>query len=172
VVTALGTGLNVAAAATPAAEPDMGKPGWAAAVVATGTWRGTLTIWIDHENLAQALKAARQLDAPDAAAISAALTDIVTQAAARSAVGRGSKASRASGRPCSRPRRRRAHRRSRSTWRRREMPARGRRRGAAAAVPASERLQAVLEVDLPLVVRFGRAVLPLKTLADPCPARW
>ena len=33
-------------------------------------------------------------------------------------------------------------------------------------VPADARLGAVLDVDLPLVVRFGRAVMPLRTLAD------
>ena len=33
-------------------------------------------------------------------------------------------------------------------------------------VPADARLGAVLEVDLPLVVRFGRAVMPLRALAD------
>ena len=31
--------------------------------------------------------------------------------------------------------------------------------------PASDRLQAVLDVDLPLVVRFGSAVMPLRQLA-------
>jgi len=39
---------------------------------------------------------------------------------------------------------------------------------AGADVPAAAdlRLEAVLDVDLPLVVRFGRAVMPLRTLAD------
>jgi flagellar motor switch protein FliN/FliY len=37
---------------------------------------------------------------------------------------------------------------------------------AAAAAPSnSRRLEAVLDVDLPLVVRFGRAVMPLRALA-------
>lgn len=36
----------------------------------------------------------------------------------------------------------------------------------AASVPTSDRLDAVLDVDLPLVVRFGRAVMPLRALAD------
>jgi len=33
------------------------------------------------------------------------------------------------------------------------------------SAPASDRLQAVLDVDLPLVVRFGSAVMPLRQLA-------
>jgi len=33
------------------------------------------------------------------------------------------------------------------------------------AAPASDRLQAVLDVDLPLVVRFGSSVMPLRQLA-------
>ena len=32
--------------------------------------------------------------------------------------------------------------------------------------PKDARLDAVLDVDLPLVVRFGRAIMPLRTLAD------
>jgi flagellar motor switch protein FliN/FliY len=32
--------------------------------------------------------------------------------------------------------------------------------------PKDPRLDAVLDVDLPLVVRFGRAVMPLRALAD------
>jgi flagellar motor switch protein FliN/FliY len=35
-----------------------------------------------------------------------------------------------------------------------------------ASRPVNERLDAVLGVDLPLVVRFGRTVLPLRTIAD------
>ena len=38
---------------------------------------------------------------------------------------------------------------------------------AAAHPPATDaRLGAVLDVDLPLVVRFGRAIIPLRSLAD------
>jgi flagellar motor switch protein FliN/FliY len=33
-------------------------------------------------------------------------------------------------------------------------------------LPAETRLDAVLDVELPLVVRFGRAVMPLRALAD------
>jgi flagellar motor switch protein FliN/FliY len=32
--------------------------------------------------------------------------------------------------------------------------------------PSDPRLDAVLDVELPLVVRFGRAVMPLRALAD------
>ncbi|MCC7010590.1 MAG: FliM/FliN family flagellar motor switch protein [Acidobacteria bacterium] len=35
-----------------------------------------------------------------------------------------------------------------------------------APVRPNARLDAVLDVDLPLVVRFGRAVMPLRALAD------
>jgi len=168
VVAALGAGLNVAAAATPAAEPDAAKPGWTAVVSATGTWRGALTIWIEHENLAQALKATRQLDAPpDAAAISAAFTDIVTQAASAISSRPGFE-----GVTCAMPAVQQAAPPTGASAFEINLGAAGKCQlavvveAAAAAVPASERLQAVLEVDLPLVVRFGRAVLPLKTLAD------
>ena len=34
------------------------------------------------------------------------------------------------------------------------------------AAAQNSRLDAVLEVDLPLIVRFGRAVMPLRALAD------
>jgi flagellar motor switch protein FliN/FliY len=37
---------------------------------------------------------------------------------------------------------------------------------AAPPAPVDPRLDAVLDVDLPLVVRFGRAVLPLRSIAD------
>jgi flagellar motor switch protein FliN/FliY len=37
---------------------------------------------------------------------------------------------------------------------------------AGAAASPDTRLEAVLDVDLPLVVRFGRAVMPLRALAD------
>jgi flagellar motor switch protein FliN/FliY len=37
---------------------------------------------------------------------------------------------------------------------------------AAPAPPADHRLQTVLDVDLPLVVRFGRAIMPLRSVAD------
>jgi flagellar motor switch protein FliN len=168
VVTALGAGLNVAAAATPAGEPDAAKQGWTAAVAATGTWRGELAIWIDHESLAQVLKAARQLDAaPDAAVITATLTDIVSQAGA--ALGRRSGFE---GITCAAPTVQQAPPPSDASAFDISLGAAGKCllaiavEPAAAVIPASERLQAVLEVDLPLVVRFGRAVLPLKTLAD------
>jgi flagellar motor switch protein FliN/FliY len=46
----------------------------------------------------------------------------------------------------------------------------GAHRGTAAQdarrVPKDARLDAVLDVDLPLVVRFGRAIMPLRALAD------
>ena len=35
-----------------------------------------------------------------------------------------------------------------------------------ASAPGAGRLDAVLDVDLPLVVRFGRAIMPLRALAD------
>ncbi len=42
--------------------------------------------------------------------------------------------------------------------------------GAAVPYPVSDsRLEAVLEVDLPLVVRFGRAVMPLRAVAELSP---
>lgn len=44
--------------------------------------------------------------------------------------------------------------------------------GAAASMPyplTDSRLEAVLEVDLPLVVRFGRAVMPLRAVAELSP---
>ncbi|MEO7191697.1 MAG: FliM/FliN family flagellar motor switch protein [Vicinamibacterales bacterium] len=34
------------------------------------------------------------------------------------------------------------------------------------SAPESPRLSAVMDVDLPLVVRFGRAIMPLRALAD------
>ena len=37
---------------------------------------------------------------------------------------------------------------------------------ATAPAPADGRFEAVLDVDLPLIVRFGRAVMPLRALAD------
>src|SRR4029077_20615096 len=46
---------------------------------------------------------------------------------------------------------------------------------ASAAIPAAitseddSRLEAVMDVDLPLIVRFGRTVMPLRALADLTP---
>jgi len=168
VVTALGAGLSVAAAATPAAEPDAANQGWSVSVVASGTWRGALTIWIDHESLSQALKTARQLEAaPDAATIATTLAEIVTQAGAAIGHRPGYE-----GITCATPTVQQATPPVDASAFEITLGAAGKCQlailvePAAAAIPASERLQAVLEVDLPLVVRFGRAVLPLKTLAD------
>jgi len=168
VVVALGAGLNVAAAATPAGESVAAKPGWTVVVTTTGTWRGALTIWIDEEGAAQALKIARQLDAvPDAGAITAALAEIASQAC--TALCRRPGYARIA---CAAPTVQQGASPAGSSAFEISLGEAGTCQIAIAVepapttVPASERLQAVLEVDLPLVVRFGRAVLPLKTLAD------
>jgi flagellar motor switch protein FliN len=47
-----------------------------------------------------------------------------------------------------------------------EPPPPGQPAPARPSEPADLRLDAVLDVDLPLVVRFGRAIMPLRALAD------
>jgi flagellar motor switch protein FliN/FliY len=149
--------------ASPAATAATGD-GWTLTGSVSGSRRGTLEVWIDlggAESLARRITGA---DAPDRAAIVTLLRDLWTRAAgalcgqpAFAGLSIGFGTARAAGSPDS---------------------------GAAYALgtesftacvvvadrlaPATglhENLDIVLDIDLPLVVRFARTLLPLRTLA-------
>ncbi len=145
------------------------KPGWLVAIPVSGAATGRLLVWFERTAAQAIARAALKLDEdPDNDAVSRLLADVVrsacgemevTTAAAGLLSGEGSfstspappsaspfEVTFANGLTCA--------------------LAVGAEIRAAARPTPDLRLEAVLEVDLPLVVRFGRAMMPLRTLAD------
>jgi flagellar motor switch protein FliN/FliY len=154
--------------AEPAAES-----GWSAVLSAEVTGETELTVWFDQAAVMSWVRVAKQLDAdPGDDVVAGALGAIIEQAA------RGFEGTPEAGGctwregvvgPNVAPRR--------ATWMTLSHETAGACRVAVAvAVPpsaavvsrpvADHRLRAVLDVDLPLTVRFGRAVMPLRGVAD------
>ena len=147
----------------------MAGPGWLVTIPATGAATGACSIWFGRESaLACARLALGGEHEPDEPTVLSLLTTLVSHAAANvesSAAGAGLTL----GEP---------------TVKAAVCP--GGAQGFSASVAADltcqfavlvafapmsgrstdKRLEAVLEVDLPLVVRFGRAILPLRQVAD------
>lgn len=167
-----GTKLGAAAAVTPGAAAA--DAGWLITVAASGSQTGQVVVWFQAKAAAAAIAAGLKLDpAPADDAVSAVLCDVVTQAAqalvdksgldhvtlAPAAAVQGAAPAGAAafdlaiaGTACPVQ----------------VLVALGAAAAAVAAAPAptnSRRLEAVLDVDLPLVVRFGRATMPLRALA-------
>lgn len=159
------------AAVGPLAAPES-TDGWLASFSFTGTVTGPASIWFERESAQACLRAVRPADgAPADAEVESLLGEIVTDAVAAFASrapftgavasqvemvagvpGAGSQAFEisAAGMPAWRV----------ACWA--DVTA----AAAEAAAPNDDRLSAVLEVELPLVVRFGRAVMPFRALAS------
>jgi flagellar motor switch protein FliN/FliY len=160
-----GERLGGTAATAPSA--DLQGPGWLITLPLSGSTTGKATLWVEREAAAACTKTALAMDRPpEEPEIIAFLRDLVTTAAAAVAASSESTGiywGEAAVRPG---------------------PAAPGLQASYLAIantascvvgvkvePASTgavdgRLDAVLDVDLPLVVRFGRAVMPLKAIAD------
>jgi flagellar motor switch protein FliN/FliY len=141
-------------------------PGWTLTVAVSGPVTGSLVVWIDRQSAQAAARVTLGAEATTDAAIAGLLVAIVKEASATTCAREG--------------------------WQGLAIgpPAVGQGVAASAgrsfyiavantascflsvgvdrtpARPVNDRLDAVLGVDLPLVVRFGRTVLPLRTIAD------
>jgi flagellar motor switch protein FliN/FliY len=155
-----------APAALAAGERSAGA-GWLVTVPASGAATGRLTVWFERGSaIACAVRALAAETNPEDEAVDRLLAELVTGAAGRieaSPAGAGLTV----GAP---------------TLRQAECPAGAQPFTAAladglacrfaivgelsTAAPPDTRLEAVLDVDLPLVVRFGRAVMPIRALSD------
>jgi flagellar motor switch protein FliN/FliY len=157
---------------------QVGGPGWMVAVPVTGTAQGRLLVWFDAASaLACVQRAAPDAINPADDAIATTLEAVMARAVDEMAAG-----PEAAGLQCGVPSARQA-----------AAPAHAgpyavvledgltfgfsiavELASAQDALPAAHdindsRLAAVLEVDLPLVVRFGRAVMPLRAVAELSP---
>jgi flagellar motor switch protein FliN len=169
------TALGAAGSVAPA--PAVASTGWMVAVPVTGVATGTLRVWFERESAMQC--AARALDAgPDVAedAATPVLVDVMRRAAAAvesTPEGAGLTAGEPVVQPASAPDGAPAQA---AAW------ADGTElrfavhvelvsplAAAVGGVMDDSRLEAVLDVDLPLVVRFGRVVMPLRAVADLSP---
>jgi flagellar motor switch protein FliN len=151
--------------------------GWLIVVPVEGAAKGQIAVWFEAKAAAAAAKAALKLNAdPKDDQLSAFLGEVVTKSA-ETFVGKTGHAASTLGAPAAGPA---PAPKGASAF---ELVTAGKNckvtaqvelTGAenaveAAAAPAgpssSRRLEAVLDVDLPLVVRFGRATMPLRALA-------
>ena len=161
----LGCTLTLAAAGATAG------PGWLVTVPVSGAIAGTLTAWFGRESALACARVALGGDSePDEASVVSMLTSLVAHAVANV-----ESASAGAGLTMGDPHVRQS-----------TAPAGAQGFAAsvtddvtcqfavavdlasaqAAAAPADRRLEAVLDVDLPLIVRFGRCVMPLRAVAD------
>jgi len=172
---AWGTKLAGAADLTPASAGT--EAGWLVTLAASGGAGGQVVVWFQAKAAADAIAAGLKLTpAPEDDAVSALLCEVVTQAAqaliqksdleqvtfAPAVTGQGVAPTNAAafdlgiaGQVC----------RVRVLVTLAPTAAAAVAAPGAAAPTSSRRLEAVLDVDLPLVVRFGRAVMPLRALA-------
>ena len=166
-------GGRLGGAATSALGEFAPDAGWLASAELRGAAQGRASVWFGHESAQALARVALKTDAPagDAAAgwirdlVSRALTGLVTRpafdgvdmGAVTVAAGTAPAAAQAfelfvDGKPVS------------------ALVLHAVLSGSAASVAIGDaRLEAVLDVDLPLVVRFGRAIMPLRALADLAP---
>src|SRR5262245_14568269 len=147
------------------------ESGWLAAIDVTGTARGRLTVWFGRESAGElARMALGGATVPADDALGAWLTELIERAAAAMAarpaldgigvsdveLGTGAAPAGALAFETSLPDRPNG-----------VLVIGAQLTVSAGAIGAGDaRLEAVLDVDLPLVVRFGRAVMPLRALAD------
>jgi flagellar motor switch protein FliN len=150
--------------------------GWLVVVPVEGAAKGQITVWFEAKATAAAAKTALKLDAePKDDQVSAFLGEVVTKSA-ETFVGKAGYAAAKLGAPAAGPSPAPkgasafdliTAARSCNVAIQVELAAE--ENGAEAMAPAgpssSRRLEAVLDVDLPLVVRFGRATMPLRALA-------
>jgi len=166
---ALVWGARFGAAATVDAGAASADAGWVVTVPFTPASAGQVTVWFQKPAAADAMQAGLKLEvAPADEAVLELLRDVVGQAAqalVQKAGVDGVTLAPATAAPGPPPAESSAF----------EITVGGKGCGVqvvaelgaapAAAPPNSRRLEAVLDVDLPLVVRFGRATMPLRALA-------
>lgn len=161
-----------APASSTAAGPAEG-PGWRVTVTMSGAASGALRLWFDRAGAVACATRSLTLDAPASDdAVAGVLADLagrVTSAIETTPEAAGVTFGDPDVKPANAP----AGPTQTITW-----PDQTASRfaigvdatGAASAAPAGAaddaRLEAVLDVDLPLVVRFGRAIMPLRSVAD------
>lgn len=162
---ALGTILG--GTATVAPSPPASGHGWSITGAVTGGARGSLETWIDLASAETLARHVTGVETPDEAAILGLLRDLWSRAAT-TVCGQGEfnglaiafGSARTAGAP---PRAATFELKSREYISRIALTA---RLFAAPADDVSrENLNAVLDIDLPLIVRFGRTTLPLRTLS-------
>jgi flagellar motor switch protein FliN/FliY len=161
-----GARLGGTAAMAPSTEPQ--GVGWILSVAVSGAATGRIIVWVDREAAAASTKLAGSLDRDaDESEISGFLREIVIEAAASlgaepeiAGVTFGEPAARTGTAPTGLQMSYLAIANVASC-----LVGVGVEPPAAAAT-AESRLDAVLDVDLPLVVRFGRAVMPLRAIAE------
>jgi len=166
---AWGDAVGATATFTPGA-PAGAEPGWIAASAVSGRGTGQVRVWFGRVSATAALARIKKLDAPSDADIVAALTDLMTRTTA-TLTARAENAGMTFAPPTLiegptpadvAPGQLKAP----------ETPACAIALGTiltpadSSQVTADVRLEAVLDVELPLVVRFGRTILPLRSLAD------
>lgn len=145
-------------------------PGWIATLDITGASQGRLTVWFEEQSATACTKAALMAEeTPAGSAVADMLREIVAQAAGsiaqidafetltigQATIAPGATPARATALALSFP-----DKPDCTIALVADLPA----QSAAVAESAHAKLEAVMDVDLPLVVRFGRTVLPLRSL--------
>ncbi len=162
-----------APASSTAAGPADG-PGWMATIAMSGAASGVLRVWFDRAGAVACATRSLELEAPAAdAAVAAALADLAQRVTSAiettpeaAGITFGDPEVKAANAPAAVPS-------TSAVWPDQttsrfaidvDMTAAG--SSASAGAGDDARLEAVLDVDLPLVVRFGRAIMPLRSVAD------
>ena len=161
-------GARLGGTAAMAPSTDASGVGWIVSVTASGAASGRIIVWVDKDAAAASTKLAASLDRePGEAEISGFLREIVIEATASlgaepevAGVTFAEPAARVGTAPGGLQLSYLAIANIASC-----LVGVGVEPGAASAA-SENRLDAVLDVDLPLVVRFGRAVMPLRALAE------
>lgn len=167
-----GTKLGGTADLTPAAGGAAAEAGWLITIAVGGGARGQLSVWFKTASVAEAMRAGLKLDAdPKDDAVSALLCEVVTQSG-RALLDKSGIARVTVSPACA------EHGPAPAGATAFDLAVGGKTCpvqlivaiGPAVAVADagptnSQRLEAVLDVDLPLIVRFGRATMPLRALA-------
>jgi flagellar motor switch protein FliN/FliY len=154
---------------TTAPSADARGVGWIVTVPITGAASGRLVVWADREAAAASTRQALALDRdPEENEVAGFLRELVTVASTAaagkpelSAVGFAEPAVRQGVAPSALQTTYLAIANTASA-----VVGVGIDAAPAAAAPADGRLDAVLDVDLPLTVRFGRAIMPLRSIVD------
>lgn len=160
----LGCTLTLAAAGATAG------PGWLVTVPVTGAVSGTLAAWFGRESALACARVALGGDSePDEASVVSMLTSLVAHAAANvesASAGAGLTMGDPQVRQSTAPAGAQGFAAPVTAEVTCQFAVAVDLASAQAAAPADRRLEAVLDVDLPLIVRFGRAVMPLRAVAD------
>jgi flagellar motor switch protein FliN/FliY len=165
---ALACGARLGGEATSAPTDVPTSTGWTLTIPVTGSVDGRITVWFDRESAAACARSITQAsEMPTDAAVAQLLVELVTEAG-RTLCGRDESASIQLGSPDVSQ----GHVSNGARAVYVAVPntascllAVGVERPAAAA-SADNRMDTVLNVDLPIVVRFGRTVMPLHAVAE------